>query len=680
MQRVGAQPVELSVEGRNVLSVADKNAVGRRRAAWRVITSVEPKNKTEAYEQQAADAKEYAAKVCDGILTLMDENCIPLANTGEPKVFFCKVKGDYYRFLASKVAQDAANVPVVLQKQAQVIQKVPKTVEVPKLQYIDEIVDEPVVMQGQVPTTQTVKKTVEVPQGQFPDRVVDVPVVMQRQDDALEHITRRRLFIMNDCDELIPEWLNVVKSVVASENLPLNIYRETLLQNKILRMIKKSYVTNYLEMLAEIAEQKDDRNKFYEQFVKCMKLKTAEMLRFNTSKPGDERINFKEYVDRMKKGQNDVYDITGKSIVVVSSSSFLENLRKNGYEVPYMADPVDEYTAHRLEELDGTKLKPTMKEGLDSGDHDEEQTLEELNIESELGDKVDEVIVSNRKVDVERVRQHTGAAAQHRSTQQHNNCHRKQWKQPRKKEEEDKGQEGRKKEEEKEAEEGGGEQVKKDVTDWVGVKRRTRRKRCKMVQIFVKVNGSKATPIEVNLTDDRVEEDIMRQVQNDEDAYVTMQGKVLKTSEKLKSCGVTDGCTIQVTSRMRGGGKHKDKMSKGEKKQVAQLDDGMCAMACEQTRLKTESVSTLQSTDEEKRRLAEEVEKVRKAMASMGKEATGGYLQRVAEMEESFKKLEKKVQAKDVDEQEMMTDFENKVEKKVVREGRGCTESRPRGR
>ena len=191
-----------------------------------------------------------------------------------------------------------------------------------------------------------------------------------------------------------------------------------------------------------------------------------------------------------------------------------------------------------------------------------------------------------------------------------------------------------------------------------------------MVQIFVKVNGSKATPIEVNLTDDRVE-DIMRQVQNDEDAYVTMQGKLLKTSEKLKSCGVTDGCTIQVTSRMRGGGKHKDKMSKGEKKQVAQLDDGMCAMACEQMRWITESVSTLQSTDEEKRRLAEEVEKVRKAMAGMGKKATGGDLQRVAEMEESLKKLKEEVQAKDVDEQEMMMDFEGKGEKKVVREGRG---------
>ena len=88
-----------------------------------------------------------------------------------------------------------------------------------------------------------------------------------------------------------------------------------------------------------------------------------------------------------------------------------------------------------------------------------------------------------------------------------------------------------------------------------------------MAQIFVKVNGSRATPMEVNLTNDKVE-DVLRQVQNDEDVYATMHGRMLRGNEKLKSCGVTDGCTIQVTSRMRGGGRHKDKKSKTEKKQT----------------------------------------------------------------------------------------------------------------
>ena len=123
-------------------------------------------------------------------------------------------------------------------------------------------------------------------------------------------ITHRRVFIVDDCDELIPEWLNFVKGVLDSEDIPLNVYRETLLQNKILRVIRKSHVTKYLEMLAEIAEEKDDDyKKFCEQFGKRLKLgihesfidgvETAELLRFNTSKPRDEQISFKECVHRV---------------------------------------------------------------------------------------------------------------------------------------------------------------------------------------------------------------------------------------------------------------------------------------------------------------------------------------------------------------------------------------------
>ena len=122
-------------------------------------------------------------------------------------------------------------------------------------------------------------------------------------------------------------------------------------------------------------------------------------------------------------------------------------------------------------------------------------------------------------------------------------------------------QEGRK-EEERKVEERGSEQVKKSVTGWTEV---TRKKRRKMVQIFVKVDGSKVTPMEVSLSDDKVE-DVMKRIQSDVDAYVTMHGRVLKRSEKLRSCGVSDGCTIQVVSRMRGGGKHKNKKSKTEMK------------------------------------------------------------------------------------------------------------------
>merc|ERR1711998_274241 len=228
----------------------------------------------------------------------------------------------------------------------------------------------------------------------------------------------RRVFIMDDCDELMPEWLSFVKGVVDSEDLPLNISRETLQQNKILRVIKKNLVKKCLEMFTEITEKKDDYKKFYEQFGKNIKLgihedstnraKLADLLRFQTSKSGDEMISLKEYVDRMKEGQQDIYYITGESIAQVSSSPFLETLRKKGLEVLYMVDPVDEYAVQQLKEFDGKKLKSTTKEGLDIADEDEKKKLEELKAEFEpltklmkevLGDKAEKVIVSDRIVD-----------------------------------------------------------------------------------------------------------------------------------------------------------------------------------------------------------------------------------------------------------------------------------------
>ena len=172
-------------------------------------------------------------------------------------------------------------------------------------------------------------------------------------------------------------------------------------------------------------------------------------------------------------------------------------------------------------------------------------------------------------------------------------------------------------------------EVEKNVTGWTLVTRKHRRR---TVQIFIKVDGSKVTPMEESLTDDKVG-DVLRQIQKDEDVYVTCEGKVLKKNENLKSCGGRDGSTVQVTSRMRGGGKHKDKKCKGEKKQVAQLDDGMCAMACEQIRQEMETLRTLadKSTGEDKRCVVEKVEEVRKAIVGLRKQARGEDLQRVAE-------------------------------------------------
>merc|ERR1712224_1169293 len=136
--------------------------------------------------------------------------------------------------------------------------------------------------------------------------------------------------------------------------------------------------------------------KFYEQFGKCLKLgvheystnraKVAELMRYHTSKSGDEQISLKEYVDRMKEGQNDIYYITGESVAAVSSSPFIEALRERGLEVLYMVDPIDEYGVQQLKEFDGKKLKSTTKEGLDLDDEDEKNKLEKVLVSSRMAD------------------------------------------------------------------------------------------------------------------------------------------------------------------------------------------------------------------------------------------------------------------------------------------------------
>merc|ERR1712166_394553 len=198
----------------------------------------------------------------------------------------------------------------------------------------------------------------------------------------------RRVFIMDDCDELIPEWLSFVKGVVDSEDMPLNISRESLQQNKILKVIKKNIIKRCLEMFADIQENAEDYKKFYEQFSKQLKLgihedqgsrtKIAELLRFDTSKSGEDMISLKEYVQRMKEEQKVIYYITGESKAAVSTSPFMEGLKKRGLEVLYLTDPIDEYMVQQLKEYDGKKLVSCTKEGLHFDEAEDEKKKKEV--------------------------------------------------------------------------------------------------------------------------------------------------------------------------------------------------------------------------------------------------------------------------------------------------------------
>merc|ERR1712066_372721 len=227
----------------------------------------------------------------------------------------------------------------------------------------------------------------------------------------------RRVFIMESCEEILPEWLGFLKGVVDSEDLPLNISRETLQQNKILKVIRKNLVKKAIELFQEISEDKEAFDKFYEQFGKNLKLgihedsnqrkKIAEFLRYNSSH-NVESTSLKDYVSRMKDNQKDIYYITGESLDAVKNSSFVERLIKRGFEVLYMTEPIDEYCIQQLKEYDGKTLVCITKEGLElPEDEDEKKKFEEKKAKLEpvckvikdiLDKKVEKVEVSKRLV------------------------------------------------------------------------------------------------------------------------------------------------------------------------------------------------------------------------------------------------------------------------------------------
>jgi len=247
----------------------------------------------------------------------------------------------------------------------------------------------------------------------------------------------RKVLITDEFEDLLPRYLNFIKGVVDSDDMPLNVSRETLQQHKILKVMGKKLVRKCLEMLRKMAENSvgdvdededadgdaldeavDKYAAFWEQYGKNIKLgviedssnrsKLSKLLRFKSSKSGDKILSLEEYVENMKDWQEDIYYIAGESVEQVEKSPMLEKLNKKGVEVLYLIDPIDEYTVQNLPEFDGKKLMSVTKEGLIFGDEDPDvarkrdaiykDTFEPLTsfLAGEYGDKIEKIEISTR--------------------------------------------------------------------------------------------------------------------------------------------------------------------------------------------------------------------------------------------------------------------------------------------
>ncbi|CAF0912972.1 unnamed protein product [Brachionus calyciflorus] len=228
----------------------------------------------------------------------------------------------------------------------------------------------------------------------------------------------RRVFISETVDDLLPKYLSFVRGVVDSDDLPLNVSRETLQQNKLLKVIKKKLVRKILDMIKKLSEA--DFDLFHKEYSTNIKLgviedstnrvRLAKLLRFGTSALDKAKVtSLEKYVERMKEKQEFIYFIAGNNRDELEKSPFVERLLSKGYEVLYLTDPIDEYCMQSLPEFDGKRFQNVAKDGLNIDKSKQaEEKLKEIQKSYEplinwmkdgpLKDKVENVKVSTRLV------------------------------------------------------------------------------------------------------------------------------------------------------------------------------------------------------------------------------------------------------------------------------------------
>jgi len=226
----------------------------------------------------------------------------------------------------------------------------------------------------------------------------------------------KRIFITDEMPDFIPRWLTFVRGLVDSDDFPLNVSRETIQHLPILKVIQKKVVSKAIEMFTKLQKNEEKFNTFMKEFGTSIKLgvvedhthrnKLAKLLRFHSSH-GKKLVTLQDYISRMRKGQEQIYYLTGASLEEIKKSPFIENVVNRGYEVLYCPEPIDEYVFSSMPEYEGKKFQDIAKVGLKFGDEDEEteEYFKSMNekfkpladyLKETLKDYIESVTVSNR--------------------------------------------------------------------------------------------------------------------------------------------------------------------------------------------------------------------------------------------------------------------------------------------